>query len=207
MKRSDINAALTCAEAVSRKVGVFLKGKLRAHKRINQQTAHDIKLELDDRSQRMIERQLLKVFPEVAILGEEGVVGDPDFEWRWVVDPIDGTVNFGRGLPHACVSIALQQRLPESKGHWDDYTTEIDCAINRINHPPPLKIRIPHHAFLTQDGHLRKYFEQLSLNHPLAAIIQLQLDIMRTLLINTLMGPQFTLEKHANLSGYSFGTC
>jgi len=42
-----------------------------------------------------------------------------------VVDPIDGTVNFSRGLPHACVSIALQQRLPESKGHWDDYTTEM----------------------------------------------------------------------------------
>ena len=125
MKRLDINAALKCAEAVSRKVGVFLKGKLRSHKRINQQTAHDIKLELDDRSQRMIERQLLKVFPEVAILGEEGVVGDPEAEWRWVVDPIDGTVNFSRGLPHACVSIALQQRLPESKGHWDDYTTEV----------------------------------------------------------------------------------
>ena len=76
MKRSDINAALTCAEAVSRKVGVFLKGKLRSHKRINQQTAHDIKLELDDRSQRMIERQLLKVFPEVAILGEEEQLRD-----------------------------------------------------------------------------------------------------------------------------------
>ena len=125
MKRQDVNAALKCAEAVSRKVGVFLKGKLRSHKRINQQTAHDIKLELDERSQRMIEKGLRKTFPEVAILGEEGIVGDPQAEWRWVVDPIDGTVNFSRGLPHACVSIALQQRLPEFKGHWDDYTTEV----------------------------------------------------------------------------------
>ena len=90
MKRINPNAALKCAEAVSRKVGVFLKGKLRSHKRINQQTAHDVKLELDERSQRMIERQLRKAFPEVAILGEEGIVGDPGSEWRWVVDPIDG---------------------------------------------------------------------------------------------------------------------
>ena len=125
MKPSDVNYALKCAERVSRKVGVFLKGKLRSHKRINQQTAHDIKLELDERSQRMIEKELRRVFPEIAILGEEGIVGDPESEWRWVVDPIDGTVNFSRGLPHACVSIALQQRLPESNGHWDDYVTEI----------------------------------------------------------------------------------
>ena len=125
MKPSDVNYALKCAERVSRKVGVFLKGKLRSHKRINQQTAHDIKLELDERSQRMIEKELRRVFPEIAILGEEGIVGDPESEWRWVVDPIDGTVNFSRGIPHACVSIALQQRLPESNGHWDDYVTEI----------------------------------------------------------------------------------
>ena len=125
MKRPDVGAALKCAERVSRKVGVFLKGKLRSHKRINQQTAHDIKLELDERSQRMIEKELRRVFPEIAILGEEGIVGDPESEWRWVVDPIDGTVNFSRGLPHACVSIALQQRLPESNGHWDDYVTEV----------------------------------------------------------------------------------
>ena len=42
-----------------------------------------------------------------------------------MVDPIDGTVNFSRGLPHACVCIALQRRLPASNGHWDDYLTEL----------------------------------------------------------------------------------
>ena len=125
MNKLELKRAFDVAQASARLVGVFIKKKLRARKQINHQSAHDIKLELDDRSQRMIERQLLKVFPEVAILGEEGVVGDPESEWRWVVDPIDGTVNFSRGLPHACVSIALQQRLPESKGHWDDYTTEV----------------------------------------------------------------------------------
>ena len=87
MKKPNVNAARKCAEDVSRKVGRFLKRQLRAKKRINQQTAHDIKLELDERSQRMIERALRKSFPQIAILGEEGTVGDPMSEWRWVVDP------------------------------------------------------------------------------------------------------------------------
>jgi len=125
MKKPNVNAAQKCAEDVSRKVGRFLKRQLRANKRINQQTAHDIKLELDERSQRMIERALRKAFPQIAILGEEGTVGDPMSEWRWVVDPIDGTVNFSRGLPHACISIALQSRNADSGGHWDDYQTEV----------------------------------------------------------------------------------
>ena len=42
-----------------------------------------------------------------------------------MVDPIDGTVNFSRGLPHACISIALQSRHENTSGHWDDYQTEL----------------------------------------------------------------------------------
>ncbi|MBI5383747.1 MAG: inositol monophosphatase [Verrucomicrobia bacterium] len=43
------------------------------------------------------------------------MVGDPASEHRWVVDPIDGTVNFTYGIPHACVSIALQGRRPKPR--------------------------------------------------------------------------------------------
>ena len=98
MKPPNITAAARCAKDVSRKVGVFLKSQLRTPKHINLQTAHDIKLELDNRSQAMIERGLRKSFPHVPFLGEEGEVGDTTGEWRWVVDPIDGTVNFRRGM-------------------------------------------------------------------------------------------------------------
>jgi len=125
MKKPNLNAAQQCVEGVTRRVGGFLKRQLHSHKHINQQTAHDIKLELDERSQRMIERALRKAFPQISILGEEGIVGDPMAEWRWVVDPIDGTVNFSRGLPHACISIALQSRNGDTCGHWDDYQTEV----------------------------------------------------------------------------------
>src|SRR6185503_3422252 len=90
--------------------GKLMRDNFRSPKKIDSQTQHDIKLELDRRCQALIERALLRSFPEIAILGEEGVRGTADAEFRWVIDPIDGTVNFTYGIPHSCVSIALQQR-------------------------------------------------------------------------------------------------
>lgn len=85
-----------------------MRRNARAVKKINEATQHDIKLELDVRCQKLIERTLRRQFPAIAILGEEGVLGDPNSAARWVVDPIDGTVNFAYGIPHACVCVALQ---------------------------------------------------------------------------------------------------
>ncbi len=95
-----------------------MRQNARAPKRIHAATQHDIKLELDVRCQKLIERTLRGTFPAIAVLGEEGVTGDPAAAWRWVVDPIDGTVNFTYGIPHACVSIALQTQ--RSQGEMQD---------------------------------------------------------------------------------------
>lgn len=70
--------------------------------------AHDIKLEVDTLAQNLIAEMLLQYFPEHAFYGEEGVVGDQTSDYQWVVDPLDGTVNYFYGIPHFCVSIALR---------------------------------------------------------------------------------------------------
>jgi myo-inositol-1(or 4)-monophosphatase len=90
-----------------------MRRNLRSPKKINSATRHDIKLELDVRCQKLITTTLRSAYPSIAILGEEGVVGDIEAQHRWVVDPIDGTVNFTYGIPHCCVSIALQTRNVE----------------------------------------------------------------------------------------------
>lgn len=87
-----------------------MRQNLNQPKKVDAATSHDIKLELDVRCQKLIEQKLHAAFPRIALLGEEGVAGAADAEYRWVVDPIDGTVNFFHGIPHACVSIALQRR-------------------------------------------------------------------------------------------------
>jgi myo-inositol-1(or 4)-monophosphatase len=76
--------------------------------RVNAAEAHDIKLEIDVEAQELITRLLLEQFPQHALYGEEGIVGDQSSEHQWVVDPLDGTVNYFYGIPHFCVSIALR---------------------------------------------------------------------------------------------------
>lgn len=108
MKNSH-RLALDCALDAARAAGALMRRNNLRAKKINQQSQHDIKLELDVRCQKLIEKKLLSKFPDSAVLGEEGVAGPAGAAWRWVVDPIDGTVNFTYGIPHACVSIALQE--------------------------------------------------------------------------------------------------
>jgi len=114
MKSSEISKALACAVRAARQAGSLMRRNHTLVKKINQQTLHDIKLELDVRCQKVIEKTLLSAFPRSTVLGEEGMAGVAGADWRWVVDPIDGTVNFTYGVPHACVSIALQARAGAS---------------------------------------------------------------------------------------------
>jgi myo-inositol-1(or 4)-monophosphatase len=103
-----LRKALAAATEAALAAGQLMKKNLARPKKANEVTAHDIKLELDVRCQKTIERILHASHPEASLLGEEGLAGDQSAPSRWVVDPIDGTVNFAFGIPHACVSIALQ---------------------------------------------------------------------------------------------------
>ena len=62
--------------------------------------------------EKLIRTRLGEVFPEHGIYGEEGTRERLDQEFRWYVDPLDGTTNFAHGMPHFCVSMGLEQRAP-----------------------------------------------------------------------------------------------
>ena len=114
MKQIPLNQALAVAIKAARAAGKVMRDNWLKPKRIKLDDAHDIKLELDVRCQKLIEKILRASFPEIPLLGEEGDSGDVNADYRWVVDPIDGTVNYFYGMPHAGVSIALQVRSPQS---------------------------------------------------------------------------------------------
>ena len=99
---------LPAAIRAARAAGKIMRDNWHSPKRVNSTAAHDIKLALDVRCQKVITKILSAAFPQISLLGEEGSAGDPNSEFRWVVDPIDGTVNYFFGMPHAAVSIALQ---------------------------------------------------------------------------------------------------
>jgi myo-inositol-1(or 4)-monophosphatase len=109
MKTISQKSALATAVKAARAAGQVMRANWHKPKRVKVAEAHDIKLELDVRCQKLIEKILRSAFPSIPLLGEEGDTGNVNAEYRWVVDPIDGTVNYFFGMPHAAVSIALQK--------------------------------------------------------------------------------------------------
>jgi len=101
---------LDAAEKAARAAGKLLRKNFGRPQRVNAVAAHDIKLQIDIQTQELITKLLLKEFPRHALYGEEGIVGDQSSEHQWIVDPLDGTVNYFYGIPHFCVSIALRRR-------------------------------------------------------------------------------------------------
>jgi myo-inositol-1(or 4)-monophosphatase len=113
--QSDYSPCMThyldAAIEAARAAGDLLRANFHHPLRVNAAEAHDIKLEIDVLAQELITDLLLKKFPTHALYGEEGIVGDQTTKYQWVVDPLDGTVNYFYGIPHFCVSIALRFRL------------------------------------------------------------------------------------------------
>jgi myo-inositol-1(or 4)-monophosphatase len=82
-------------------------------KGIERKASRELVSRVDRASEHFIVGRLRQAFPEHAILGEEGGYADgpsTEAEWRWHVDPLDGTTNFLHGHPFFCVSIGLE--------HW-----------------------------------------------------------------------------------------
>ena len=80
----------------------------------------DIVTVADRTVEKLIRTRLGEVFPEHGIYGEEGTRERMAGEFRWYVDPLDGTTNFAHGFPQFCVSMGLEQRpaglAPEQDG-------------------------------------------------------------------------------------------
>jgi myo-inositol-1(or 4)-monophosphatase len=133
VKKNPPGKFLTTAVKAARAAGKIMRDNWHRPKRVNSAEAHDIKLELDVRCQKRITKILHQAFPQISLLGEEGCSGDAASEHRWVVDPIDGTVNYFFGMPHAAVSIALEQRLGKNYQAlvgviYDPFTDELWTA-------------------------------------------------------------------------------
>ncbi|MCX7886944.1 MAG: inositol monophosphatase [Verrucomicrobiae bacterium] len=78
---------------------------------VHEATQYDVKLEIDRLAQQAITKVITSDFPDHAILGEEGCCGRANAEVRWVIDPLDGTVNYFYGIPIYAVSVAAQRHI------------------------------------------------------------------------------------------------
>lgn len=76
----------------------------------------DFVSQADIRAEETLRQELSRARPNFAFLMEEsGASGSEDWEWRWVIDPLDGTTNFLHGIPHWAISAGVERRISPEK--------------------------------------------------------------------------------------------
>lgn len=104
-----INIALRAARRAGEQIVRASDDLERLH--VKTKSANDFVSDVDENAEKDIIEQLRRAYPQHAFLGEEsGLSGPEDAEYQWVIDPLDGTTNFLRGIPHYAVSIACLYR-------------------------------------------------------------------------------------------------
>ena len=106
MKKDYLEAAIETAQ----EAGKILREEFDHPAQITYKGEVDLVTQADKRSEQAIVTRLTKYFPEHSIAAEEGTGHESGSEFRWHVDPLDGTTNFAHGYPCFSVSIALAQR-------------------------------------------------------------------------------------------------
>jgi len=97
---------IKATEAGARVLQHFFNGKFSVS---SKSMINDLVTEADIASEKAIIATIKKAFPEHFILSEEAGELKMDSEYKWFIDPIDGTVNFANGIPLCCVSIGLEK--------------------------------------------------------------------------------------------------
>ena len=97
------------AVTIAREAGIFLKNKLNSVHTIDYKGAINLVTEVDKISEKMITSKITSLFPDHDILAEEFTYVDRRSDFRWIIDPLDGTTNYAHGYPFFCVSIALER--------------------------------------------------------------------------------------------------
>lgn len=142
---------------------------------------HDVKLVLDEECQKVAEAVIQARFPEHGILGEEDEQLNAACEYEWVIDPIDGTMNFTHGFEYWCSSVAVRKNNVVVAGcvfapEFDALYTAHCAGDARLNGE---RIQVAQTTQLKESmiaTGLSKHMEHAALPH---------LDMFRTLALNT----------------------
>jgi len=100
-------------EHIAREAGALLMSYFDRHIKIEYKGEVDLVTAADRASEKLIVERLKEKWPEHGIVGEEGTRSHTGAEFRWFVDPLDGTTNFAHSYPVFCVSIALARQDDE----------------------------------------------------------------------------------------------
>ena len=97
-------------QVMAREAGSLLMDYFRQHVKIEYKGDVDLVTVADRESEALILERIRKQFPAHDVMGEEGTRIETGSEYKWYVDPLDGTTNFAHGYPVFCVSLAVERR-------------------------------------------------------------------------------------------------
>jgi myo-inositol-1(or 4)-monophosphatase len=101
---------LPAMSAIAREAGALILNYFQQGLKIEYKGDADLVTAADRASEALIRERIAKQFPSHDVLGEEQGLNDRGSEYRWYVDPLDGTTNFAHGYPVFAVSMALEHR-------------------------------------------------------------------------------------------------
>ncbi len=114
MSLSADHSFLPTMSAIAREAGALLMQYFHQGLKIEYKGDADLVTAADRASEVLIRERIKSVFPTHDVLGEEQGLNDQGSDYRWYVDPLDGTTNFAHGYPVFCVSMALEHRTAGS---------------------------------------------------------------------------------------------
>jgi myo-inositol-1(or 4)-monophosphatase len=100
---------------IAREAGALLMEYFHQHLKIEYKGEADLVTAADRASEALIRERILARWPEHDVLGEEQGLSDRGSDYRWYVDPLDGTTNFAHGYPVFCVSMGLEHQAPDQR--------------------------------------------------------------------------------------------
>jgi len=101
---------LNFAISVAKDAGRLLRDRVGTRIDIDHKGSINLVTDVDLASEKLIRDAISTYYPRHEILAEEGGLAESGSDYRWIVDPLDGTTNYAHGYPVFCVSIALQCR-------------------------------------------------------------------------------------------------
>ena len=107
---------LPAMSAIAREAGALLMQYFHQHLKIEYKGDADLVTAADRASEKLIRERITEKWPGHDVLGEEQGLSDQGSDYRWYVDPLDGTTNFAHGFPVFCVSMAVERRAPGESG-------------------------------------------------------------------------------------------
>jgi fructose-1,6-bisphosphatase/inositol monophosphatase family enzyme len=117
------------AVAAARAAGEVQLREFRRSPTVREARAHDLTLETDLRCEREMVRVIREAFPGHGIMSEEGGDRPGGEPWLWVLDPLDGTVNFYHGIPFFCACVSCHRRPDAAAARFSDRLGTVAAAV------------------------------------------------------------------------------